>query len=352
MDAIEFYFLNVGQGASCVIIKEASVSGKGNRAIVIDCGPERQTETLGVLKEKRVSFIDAIVVSHNHEDHYGALPGIVAAYRGRIGHLAYVSDREPRSNPVFGIAKAGYERKKRWFGKPFVISVWDKARRAKWLDKEWGNDLKLFFLSPGGYDAELAESREEPNDASAVVLVNVLDTRFVFSGDATLRTWRTIHGLLPQHPFACEVLAVPHHGGHLGWGKWPTNDLRWLFQEVLRPKYAIVSVGSHNHHNHPRREVIGAIAASGAKIMCTEITPQCVPIEPEILFGGDAEGRQSVPCAGTIRVWFSSDEGVHVETDDKQQGRINQWLRDGTIVPLCRAPAGDNSDDAITNVAK
>ena len=92
--------------------------------------------------------------------------------------------------------------------------------------------------------------------------------------------------------------------------------LRWLFGQTIIPQVALISVGSANTKGHPRPEVIRALKEAGARILCTQITPQChdelkaygqvslnlnlrlhQALSPDSL---QAKRSKHVACAGTI----------------------------------------------------
>ena len=87
MITAECYFLDVGQGAAQVVDL-----GDGS-AIVIDCG--RSYPVLGDLLHRRLDIqrIAALVMTHNHEDHVGGVPGLVAQFRKSIDAIYFLQDR-------------------------------------------------------------------------------------------------------------------------------------------------------------------------------------------------------------------------------------------------------------------
>jgi competence protein ComEC len=80
-----------------------------------------------------------------------------------------------------------------------------------------------------------------------VILATYGETDVLLTADAE----SDVTGSLPLH--AVEVLKVAHHG----------SDDPGLGREllVLRPKVAVISVGTRNDYGHPRAETLAALSA-------------------------------------------------------------------------------------------
>ena len=71
----ECYFLDVGQGAAQVVLLP------DGGALVIDCGPARNVRSLyELLKRSLRGDIEALVITHNDEDHDGGTVDIFAEF--------------------------------------------------------------------------------------------------------------------------------------------------------------------------------------------------------------------------------------------------------------------------------
>jgi len=179
------------------------------------------------------------------------------------------------------------------------VSLDERPHKPLWFRKTWSDHFQLQFLSPEGYDSDEAALRATPNDASAVVLVQVGLESIMFCGDAGFRVWDAIHALV-GHRIRCAITTVPHHGGLLGQTTQHEAKLRRLFQQIIQPKWAIVSVGSHYSEDHPRKEILEALVISQVHVLCTEITPRCWSGPLEEIPGARTNGWGGVCCAGSI----------------------------------------------------
>jgi len=60
-----------------------------------------------------------------------------------------------------------------------------------------------------------------------------------------------------------DVLKAGHHGS-----KTSSND---FFLEIIKPEYAVISVGARNRYGHPHQDVLNRLAFAGAQIFRTDI---------------------------------------------------------------------------------
>jgi hypothetical protein len=69
-------FLDVGQGDSIL------VRSPEGRTALIDAGPSH--DVVALLKQRGVTSIDMVAVSHHHADHYGGMEAVIRAFRPRV----------------------------------------------------------------------------------------------------------------------------------------------------------------------------------------------------------------------------------------------------------------------------
>jgi hypothetical protein len=181
-----------------------------------------------------------------------------------------------------------------------------------------------------------------------VLFLDVNRHRVIFAADSEVSQWQEVHRRSGQRQ-ACDILAVPHHAGATDSS---ADELRWLLDEAIAPKVAIVSVGTSNTHGHPRPDVIQAMSARGIMILCTQITLKCCdglePLRPGVLQPITILGRSSltkdlttsgnsrnVACAGSMRVIISGDALV-VDRLTEHQHSVDRLKSSGQGHPLCR----------------
>jgi len=359
MITAECYFLDVGQGAAQVVDL-----GDGS-AIVIDCG--RSYPVLGDLLHRRLDIqrIAALVMTHNHEDHVGGVPGLVAQFRKSIDAIYFLQDRpagELRKIRFFDLLRAEYRR-----GNIPAPCTLVRNDRSRWLHGD--NDqpaeaIRLELLFPDVIQNIQAQAAGNPNSSSAVLLLQCGGKRVLFPGDLGINGWRSI-GEQRSEPIQCDVLAVPHHGGqivrHANEGE-SCDDLHeavrpkydWLYREVVSTRFAVISVGTSNPFSdkHPIPPHVGALRDAGVRIACTQLTDRCCgdveSLRPGVLtprkWPGRSEPRavttpsgesRDVACAGTVLVQIGPDE-LRFESWEQHQAAIDRKLAAPMGCPLCR----------------
>ena len=255
-NSCECWFLDVGQGTSNVILL-----GEG-RAIVIDCGPKSSTETLKLL-DRYVHTIEALVISHNHEDHDGNVQRILNQYRNAVKAIYFLRHGTPSSkittfallqSPEF---KSDFPRPSRLEGDKTVYSE---------------SNLNLTVLYPD-FSGNL-EFEEDPNLTSGILRLKCGNRKVVYPGDAGIKSWKSLSQIYGQQPLTCDVMAIPHHGGGLAKRNRPA-DHQELYSKHIKPQHGVISVGSLNSHKHPLPEAIVALRDQGTEVFCSQMTTQC-----------------------------------------------------------------------------
>jgi competence protein ComEC len=118
--------------------------------------------------------------------------------------------------------------------------------------------VKIRFLAP---DSVWTASLSDPNEASAVALVQYGRVRFLMTGDAEAgeEEWILAHN---ADELSADVLKVGHHGSSTS-----STD---AFVAGVRPRVALVSVGAANTYGHPSIDVVRALGAAGAQVLRTD----------------------------------------------------------------------------------
>lgn len=280
--------LDVGQG-TCNLIQLP-----GNRFIIIDVGPPKGWQVLA----KRLNLdpkssgpkvvIEALILSHSHNDHIGALSALLESDRVRIERIFLTQDG-PAEKGSRGLdcQRNAIEDENRnlsedqlnrceigsaeSYGNPECV-----YRSESPIDEPNG-PVTLSLLYPTASEAEIARKKNDKNLGSAILCLRVGEHRFLFPGDASLVACEAVGQRMPRC-LNLELIAVSHHGGKLWNGRYSQSicdRLEKLFREIFRPKYAVISVGTANTHKHPRERIIDALRSVDARVMCTQLTCKC-----------------------------------------------------------------------------
>jgi competence protein ComEC len=237
----ELHMIDVGQG-DAIALRTAR-----GRWVLFDAGRDWQGGDAG--RRDVVPYITArggtlvgFVLSHPHSDHVGGAASILQLLRpGWYVDPGYAGGSSSYRASLLTAQTTGT----RW-------------RRVRPADSIVVDEAMITFLAP---DSAWADTLSDPNDASSVVRVRVGSVTFLLTGDAEAGEERWL--LKNASPLLrADVLKVAHHGSNTS----STSD----FLEVVRPRLALVSVGTGNIYRHPSTEVMSALASRGA-VMRTDL---------------------------------------------------------------------------------
>ena len=241
-------FLDIGQGDA------ALVQLPGGKSWLIDGGglahdPATANEdpaaraVANALRTRRISTVDVAIATHAHPDHVGGLISLPPQLRPR----ELWATRQARAESPAGRFSV-YE------------STIRRVRRPKELCAKGHRDGEVFvrLLWPcPGYDPGL-----DLNDNSLVVALEHRRRRFLFTGDIEYAAERA---LLDRHrrTLRADVIKAPHHGS-------PTSS-HDDFLRAVRPRLAILSVGTGNRFGHPDAAVVRRYRKNGARVLRTDL---------------------------------------------------------------------------------
>lgn len=220
---------DVGQGDGIVV---RTTTG---HAMVVDAGPDPDAMDR-CLDRLQVDVIDALVLTHLHDDHYG---GVEGAMRGRTLTAIYYSTGEesPPREVKEAAAAAGVEA--------------ERLTSSTALDLP---QIQVDILWPRGDTVT-----SEENNASAVLDVVVptpdRSVTLLLTGDIEEDA---AAALLAAEPALAargvDILKIAHHGARNG----GTAVL-----EAIAPSLALISVGEENEYGHPHPAIIDALDRLG-----------------------------------------------------------------------------------------
>ncbi len=337
----ECCFLDVGQGTCSIILLGNS------QGIVLDCGPRGLTPVLA-LKRFGVQEIVALVLSHNDSDHCAGAAQIIQSFPRRIQQVYFLEDRPARDTRLLSLIRRELDDGN-LATEPRRLEA-KSPRQGKLLHSDRKKGLSLHVLFPWMLANIDAREKAGPNKTSAVLVLQCRDRRVLFGGDLPIEGWEQIRRAR-RAPLACDVLAVPHHGGALASGSQSYEKHQSLYREAIRCDTAVISVGTRNQPGHPLPDHIRAIRDSGSAILCTQITRHCCDdldqlrpgvVRPQLPGASLPTRSQSssgwsrhVACCGSIVVAVGPDL-IRVERLNEYRMAIDNLAAANGGHPLCR----------------
>ncbi len=227
--------LDVGQGLAVFVQTE-------RHALLYDAGPAYGPEAdsgsrviLPFLRASGIAQLDAMVVSHDDNDHAGGAASVLSG----LPVAAFYSSLAP-SHAAWRAA-AGYRL-------PCAAGQgWD-----------W-DGVHFELLHPAA--ASYALERIKSNDRSCVLRIAAADGTALLTGDIEVRSEQELLARAPQK-LRAEVLVVPHHSSRTS----STPE----FIAAVQPRWALIPVGYRNRFGHPKEEVVERYRASGAQTLRTD----------------------------------------------------------------------------------
>ena len=237
--------LDVGQGDS--ILLEGDRGGR----ILVDGGPDPNV-LIADLDRYVPAWdrqLDAIVLTHPHDDHVAGLVAVVERYRvGRAFESGWPSDTPAYRAWKSALAAKGLRLERLATGQTLRL---DDAT----LDVLWPDDGRT---RPTYLDQSATDNRKT-NDASIVLLGDYEGRRFLLTGDVE----EDVDPILLSRGLpAVDMLKVAHHGSATA-----SSD---VLLATIRPKVAVVSVGANNRYGHPNAATMARLRANSSYVARTD----------------------------------------------------------------------------------
>lgn len=217
--------LDVGQ-ADCILVRE------GASTLLVDCGVDSRAAE--ALLRNNVHHLDAVVVTHWDEDHWGGLPKILEALPvGRIYVAEGALDSAPSEisstrDRLGELCRGDTVKAGSFEGRV----VWPRSKvdgldneDSLVLDLEYKNGARSLSMLLCG-DAELDQEAEFAPEVGDI-----------------------------------DIIKCGHHGSK--------KSISAGLMDILTPEIAVASAGEGNRYGHPSRECVDAVGAAGARFFCT-----------------------------------------------------------------------------------
>ena len=256
---LNIYFVNVNQGDAIFV-----EFPNGTNAL-IDGGPNGEM-IAKFLKDKGVTKIDRVVLTHPHSDHYRGLKKVFNAFEVKAFYDTKAENRDAAGDNNLRELADIEPGCRTYFPKPDAQLEWDSKVTVKVLNTCW--------------EPVIIHDNDENNNCSLVLRLYYNGNGIMLTGDSEAGIEDTIMRRY-KSGLNSSILKVGHHGS-----RFSSTD---AFLARVRPQVAVVSVGVGNVYGHPHREALDRLRAAGAKILFTTQGTQSLTIPAPDKDGKPAE---------------------------------------------------------------
>lgn len=226
----KIYFWDVGQGNSCLYVFS------DGKTLLVDSGSfEYSDVVLKDLKDAGVTKLDAVVITHQHEDHMGCMPEILQTYPAGALYMPTVpANLLPDTKALTNLSY-----------------VFDEQKITP-VSPEKGDVL----LSGSGYSVTVQSDYnniyDDLNNYSIVLHVIMGSIAVQMEGDAESPVEANL--LTSGQTVQSDILLVGHHGAQAA--STP------FYLLAVAPKTSIISCGVNNIYGDPHAEVLLRLAGT------------------------------------------------------------------------------------------
>ncbi|ECL8005330.1 MBL fold metallo-hydrolase [Listeria innocua] len=230
---IKVHFIDVGQG-DAIYIKAPS-----GEDILIDAGNKGKGKiVVNYLKKLKVKDIEVMVASHPDADNIGGLPEVMNSIKVKSLYA-------PNSTNT----TAAY--------KDFVNTA--KKKKLSIKTAKAGVKLPIKGVNAQFVGPVKTYGKTDRNNWSAVLHLAYKKNTFLLTGDAQTKAETDM--IKAKKTLRADVLKVSTQGSKTATSK--------AFVNVVKPKYAIISVGK-NGYGHPTSQTVTTLTKAKAKVYRTD----------------------------------------------------------------------------------
>ncbi|MBC1708309.1 MBL fold metallo-hydrolase [Listeria welshimeri] len=230
---IKVHFIDVGQG-DAIYIKAPS-----GEDILIDAGNKGKGKTVvNYLKKMKVKDIEIMIASHSDADNIGGLPEVMNSIKVKSLYAPQNSN-----------TTAAY--------KNFVNTA--KKKKLTIKNAKAGVKLPIKGVTAQFVGPVKTYGKTDRNNWSAALHVTYKKNTFLFTGDAQTKAENDM--IKAKKKLRADVLKVSTQGSKAATSK--------AFVNVVKPKYAIISVGK-NGYGHPTSQTVNTLTKAKAKVYRTD----------------------------------------------------------------------------------
>lgn len=236
---LNVYYVDVGQGDAIYI------ELPNHHNVLIDGGPSGEA-IYKFLKEKGVTTIDHVLLTHPHSDHYRGLKKVFTSFDVKNYYDTKAENRDAQGDNNLRELAAAEPGCKTHYPEPGDNLNWDSRVTVKVLNS--------------CFEPVVTHNNDETNGCSLIIRLFYNSTGLLFMGDADASVENAMTRIF-KSGLQSYALKVGHHGS-----RYSSTE---SFLARVQPKVAIISVGVDNVYGHPHKEAVDRIRATGAKVFYT-----------------------------------------------------------------------------------
>jgi competence protein ComEC len=273
--SLEVVILDVGQGDSILVVSpkgstlliDGGGAFHGFRGREEHLGPDPGEDAVSpYLWSRGIKTLDAVALTHAHQDHIGGLTAVLQNF-----HVRRLLLGRETAAPALALLKELAEK--------LHIPIEHEIRGQTF---DW-DGVRVEFLWPEISPEEIAPGAK--NNDSLVIRLRYRERTILLPGDAEKQAEYAMLSENASDKLRADVLKVGHHGSK--------NSTMPDFLAAIAPQIAIISDGDDNPYGHPSPELLERLKQSGARILRTDQNG-----EVNILTDGHALSvRCFLPCA-------------------------------------------------------